>query len=88
MDVAVIYDNELTVAKIVPELAGRFRVCLWKLDTCATHPSLDAAVYIFCSSLITNEQFRRARQAVETCAGENSSSSLLTTRKTLRGCRI
>lgn len=70
MDVTVVHGDEFSVAKIVSELAGCFRVSLRTFDTRRTDPSLDASAYVFCSSLVTNEQFRRVRKAVETCAGE------------------
>lgn len=70
MDVAVIHGNEFNVAKIISKLAGWFRVTLRTFDTYYTDPSSEAAAHLFCSSLVTNEQFRRVRKAVETCVGE------------------
>ncbi len=70
MDVAVIHGNEFSVANIVSELAGWFRVSARTFDTRPNDPSFEAAAHVFCSSLITNEQFRRVRNAVETCVGE------------------
>lgn len=70
MDVAVIHSDEFKVANMVSEVAASFRVYARSFDIHATDPSTDAPLYIFCSSLVTNEQFRRVRQAVETCDGE------------------
>jgi len=70
MDVAVIHGNEFNVAKIISDLAGWFRVGLRTFDSDSTDPSFEAAAHLFCSSLVTNEQFRRVRTAVETCVGE------------------
>lgn len=70
MDVAFVRDGAFRITDIVSKLSANFRVKVETLDAFLTRDGSDAAVHIFCSSLITNEQFRGVRQALEICDGE------------------
>lgn len=70
MDVAVIHGDGPGVAKVVDQLGPGFSACVRTFDTCPTESSPDAAVYVICSSLITEEHFKRVRNVIETHSGE------------------
>ena len=70
MDVAIIRDGEFSVAGVVSIVSQRFRGRVETLDAVFERGSSDAPIQIFCSSLLSNQQVRRVRKALEICGGE------------------
>ncbi len=69
MDVAIVRDGNLRIADIVSRVAARFRVAVEELDTVLANGVSDATLYIFCSSLLSNQQFQNVRKAIKICDG-------------------
>lgn len=69
MDVAIVRDGNLRIAHIVSQVAACFRVAVHTLDSVLANGAADAALFIFCSNLLSNQQFQSIRKAIGICDG-------------------